>query len=120
MSFTQEYFKLGYQLQKQAGQEASTLFGALGPNPMSWLGTYFSAEEGKEKETIAKALLGQLVGSAGGGLVGGLGGAAAAYLGGNTPVLPAAYGGASLGALLGSMGGGGIGAYLGHGPNKEK
>ena len=117
MSFTNDYFKLGYQLQKQAGQGWATAVGALGPGLLPAMGAALAAEEGKKMRTA----VGQTVGGFGGGLLGaGLGVGVNALsnalnLGHINPEQAAL-----LGALPGLMAGGGIGAYLAHGPNRTK
>ena len=130
MSFTEYYFNLGYNLEKQAmektaGRTAATLAGAV-PGPFGTIASAGASEDGRGTSTA----VGQALGALGGGVTGaGLGYALpiiAHYLG-YEGLKDAAdqygYVGATsaLGGLAGAMGGGSLGAYIGHGEdNKAK
>ena len=113
MSFTTTYFNLGYQLQKQAGQDLAAALGASGP-----IGAALGAKKGREWDTIKGQLAGLGIGSLSGGALAalGMGGYSALTGEGVDDIAPA---GLTTGMILGGMLGGGIGAYKGHGPDRK-
>ena len=123
MSFTEYYFNLGYNLEKQAmektaGRTAATLAGALGPGVLPAALTGALSEDGKGWRTAGAQTLGGIGGGLAGGLLGLGGGQLARYLGGDAvdidPTLLAA-----IGAVPGMMAGGAAGAYYGHGEDSK-
>ena len=111
MSFTDEYFKLGYQLQKQAGSPAIMVDDPLGYS--------LFADKGKEADAVRGSHKGSLLGLLAGLGVGGLGLGAYA-LSGNDMHPMAIPTGLVASGILGTGIGSGIGGYLGGKDPKKK
>ena len=111
MSFTDEYFKLGYQLQKQAG---SPTIKVIDPDGYSLF-----ADKGKELDAIKGANKGSLIGSLSGLGIGGLGLGAYALSGNDIDPMAIPLG-LMAPIVLGGIVGTGVGGYLGGRDPKKK